>query len=469
MFALTEREKVAHLLRRFGLGASEAEVDYYGKNGLRGAIDQLFAYEKVEEAFTQEFTDFIPAGLPPRMPQLQSWWGIKLVTTRRPLVEKMVLFWHNHFATSAMKVDSPFAMLAQNNIFRESGLGSFRDLLLAVSTDPAMLFWLDNQDNVAGKPNENFAREIMELFTLGIGHYTEKDIQEAARAFTGWTFGRGPLKNAAGFPKGSKYRFVPELHDDGVKTFHGQTGKFHGEDIIDLLCSMPRTAEFITRKMWTWFAYADPSEALVKRLTDKFVASKLDIGVLVRSIMEAPEFYSEQCYGRMVKSPVDYVVSSLRSLGLGSTLSEMSGNLEDAGARRRFGPAVAANGSMKAMGMELFYPPDVSGWAIGLSWISSATMVERIKWASKLFDQRAPGAAVRYPAVGIFELGSSPAQAARTLAGILDARLPESKMKQLEEAARAAAMDQPVSARNANTIAYSVAKLLFGTPEFQFQ
>ncbi|MCE9559794.1 MAG: DUF1800 domain-containing protein, partial [Armatimonadetes bacterium] len=199
---LTEKEKIAHLLRRFAFGASEMELDYYGKNGLQGAIELLLNYAAVTDDFTLDVSEIgIKNNVQPRTVQI--WWLLRMANTKRPLEEKMTLYWHNHFATSAAKVSGAYMMVNQNSIFRNMGMGRFEDLLLEVSKDPAMLFWLDNQDNVKGKPNENFAREIMELFTLGVGNYTEKDIQESARAFTGWRFaarrgeGTGP-KNGRG-------------------------------------------------------------------------------------------------------------------------------------------------------------------------------------------------------------------------------------------------------------------------------
>lgn len=184
----TDREKGAHLLRRFGLGASEAELDYYLKDGLNGAVDRLTEYESVDEGFNINPYDLQPEkakNLP--MPILTAWWIARMIATRRPLQEKMTLFWHDHFATSASKVKASEFMLQQNETLRQYATGNYRSLLTNMSKDPAMLFWLDNQENVRGKPNENFAREVMELFTLGVGNYSEKDVQEAARAFTGWS------------------------------------------------------------------------------------------------------------------------------------------------------------------------------------------------------------------------------------------------------------------------------------------
>ncbi|MES1227505.1 MAG: DUF1800 family protein, partial [Armatimonadota bacterium] len=222
----TERDKIAHLLRRFGLGASEAEMEFYSKGGLKGAIDKLLNFEQVEEPFVYDIQNMfleIPnkktavkvKQLKPRGTQV--WWYTRLLTTQRPLEQKMTVFWHNHFATSAQKVDNGEAMYTHIETLRANAFGRFEDLLLAVSRDPAMLYWLDNGDNLRGKPNENFAREVMELFTLGIGNYTEKDVQEAARAFTGWRYGvkrpNGRVVPVKNLPRVEpQFMFMPDLH-----------------------------------------------------------------------------------------------------------------------------------------------------------------------------------------------------------------------------------------------------------------
>jgi len=247
MSALTERDRIAHLLRRFGLGASEAEMDFYGRLGWKGAIDALVDYEKTPVNFDVQPDLFAnPQGVV-NIRVMQGYWYLRLLATQRPLEEKMTIFWHNHFATSADKVDSSYAMDAHIDTLRKNATGKFGDLLMAVSKDPAMLYWLDNQENVAGRPNENFAREVMELFTLGIGHYTEKDIQEAARAFTGWTYGPPRFARLANRTARSPRRYeefvlVRDRHDYGEKEVLGKAGRLEGEDIIDLLSAQAQTA-----------------------------------------------------------------------------------------------------------------------------------------------------------------------------------------------------------------------------------
>lgn len=463
--ALTEQEKVAHLLRRFGLGASESEVNYYMQGGLKGAIDKLINCETTPEAFefNWEVVEDQKGQIKPQ--QAVVGWAARILMTRRPLVEKMTLFWHNHFATSAEKVTNAPLMIQQNEILRRNALGNFKTLLLEVSKDPAMLIWLDGQDNIKGRANENFAREVMELFTLGVGNYSEKDIQEAARAFTGWSFVRNG-RNAQKSP--ATYMFKPVLHDDGPKTVLGKSGNFTGEDVIDVLCSKPRVAEFIVTKMWNWFVYPNPEPATLKPFIDDFWRSGLDIKTLVRAIVESNEFYSDRAVHRLIKNPMDFCVATARAMGLGENMATQiaptSGDEKQS--RAKLGPAQAVSAAMKSQGMWLFYPPDVSGWKPGEPWITSATMVERINWANKLMGSARGG--VRYPIYSILAGDPTPEGIARKLASIYDASMSDAKVRKLAEAATISLNGQALSQRNANQVAGDVLRLIFGSPEFQF-
>lgn len=474
----TERDKTAHLLRRFGLGASEAELEFYGKDGLTGAIDKLLDYENSDEGFGLAIERFANDKGMVNIKAVQAWWMLRLVATRRPLQEKMTVFWHDHFATSAAKVDSPIAMQKQNEIIRKNAVGSFYQLLSEVSKDPAMMFWLDNQYNVKGKPNENFAREVMELFTLGIGNYTEKDVQEAARAFTGWAYGvgrQGKLRsNKPG--RGARFTFDETRHDDGMKTVLGKTDAFDGDGILGLLCSQPRTAKYITEKIWEWFVYPKPEPDVIDRMADTFRKSGLEVKALLRAIMLSPEFYSDKAARTVYKNPVDFTVSTIRQLGLGRAIMERFDSAPEAKpGLRGLTPIVAALRATKAMGMELLYPPDVAGWDTGSGWISSATMVERMKWADTLFGPPQASIAtgkqavisLRLPAWGLLSDDPTPLGAAKKLVSVFDAELPAGKISQLAEAARAASGGE-VTAENASETARCVSRLIFGTPEFQF-
>src|SRR5256714_5819869 len=313
----TERDRVAHLLRRFGLGASEAELDFYSKGGVPGAIDALLNYGQTEEGFDVPLEKF-KAGAKMRVNigGVQAWWVLRLLCTKRPLQEKMTLFWHNHFATSAAKVGAPLLMYQQNETLRQFATSRFQDLLLALSKDPAMLLWLDNEYNVKGKANENFAREVMELFTLGIGHYTKKEIQESARAFTGWGLRRvRPDMDIQSKGRAAVFMFREQLHDEGTKAFLGNQGNFNGDDIIGILCGNRQTARFMPKKMWSWFAYPNPSPELIDRISGDWYTHGLDVNRLVRNIMESEEFYSDKASRSVFKNPVDFVIAPMRQLG----------------------------------------------------------------------------------------------------------------------------------------------------------
>jgi uncharacterized protein (DUF1800 family) len=467
----TDREKCAHLLRRFGLGASEAEVDYYLRDGLNGAIDRLL------EAGDDDGVALTPADLvndkgQTRLPTVVSWWTLRMLGTRRPLREKMTLFWHDHFATSASKVTQGPLMLQQNETLRAHALGPFRTMLHEVSKDPAMLFWLDNQENVRGKPNENFAREVMELFTLGVDQgYSEQDVQEAARAFTGWGFRRKPV-TSEGARGTAEFLFRPRQHDSGEKSVLGKRGDLSGEDVLDLLCERPRTAEYLVEKIWEWFVYPRPDAKTLAPFVRRFRESNLDTASLLKEIMRSSEFYSEKADRTIVKNPVDFCVATLRQLGYGEMISErvrnFAGSDGDRLRRQALQPANVAANTMKSMGMWLLYPPDVAGWEGGTGWISSATMVERIGWADKVFGPPIPKRpSLRFPAYPLLRDNPTPAGVVDRLLSTFDADLkPERRPLLIDAATRE--IGSELTTKNAGKTASAVSRLIFAAPEFQF-
>lgn len=468
----SDRDKVAHLLRRFGFGASEAELDYYAADGVKGAIDKLLNPEQVEEAPMPPITGFKNNNGNVPMPAVQAYWYLRLITTRRPLQEKMAIFWHDHFATSAAKVTVSPMMYGHIETIRQGALGSFHQLLLDVSKNPGMIFWLDNQENVKGKPNENFAREVMELFTLGIGHYTEKDVQEAARAFTGWAYRRGrrPAEGDMEELRGPEFVFNQRLFDDGEKTVLGKTGAFTGEDILEMLANHPQTARHLATKLWTFFVYPDPEKAVVERIASAFIRGGLQIKPLLRAIMESPEFFSDKAYRKIVKTPVDFTVSTMRQLGIGSIFIDTLKADETRAVQAMRGTAGAVQQANKSMGMDLMYPPDVAGWEWGSNWITSATMVERIAWADRLFGQVQAGnrrAQIKLPLSRMLAFDSSPDMFVDQLLSVFDAKLTTGKRDTLVKAAREVSTGT-VTEKNANEVASRVCRLIFGAPEFQF-
>lgn len=481
----SEKQKIAHLLRRFGLGASESEVDFYGKGGLSAAINLLLDFESTEDnwPYALELGATAKGNIPLRA--AQAFWYSRLVATNRPLQERLTIFWHDHFATSGAKVVVGPAMHNHIDVLRQNVLGTFPNLLQAVSKDPAMLFWLDNQENVAGRPNENFAREVMELFTIGIGLYTEKDVQEGARAFTGWTYGRRTARGVVTperIPRGGQFQFDAKKHDDSEKVFLGRRGAFNGDDVLDLLCKEPATSRNIVKKMWEWFVYRAPETAVIERLAKRYEQSGLDNKVLVRSIMESPEFYSAKAERGVIKDPVYFCIASLRAIGMAQVqLRQMekasqAANAEEVAKARPTALGALAMQSTTSMGMELMQPPDVAGWEIGAGWISSATMIERIKWGESLFGNRTRGGA-RFTAIPDREKGayfhmilggiSSPADAVDRIISILDAGALEEKKEILVSAAVEASGGR-MTPQNSGKVWQSVTKLIFGSPEYQF-
>jgi uncharacterized protein (DUF1800 family) len=467
MFQLSEREKCAHLLRRFGFGASEAELNYYLQGGLDGAIKKLLNPNQVEEVFSIKREALANDKGVLQMQKAGSHWVALMLMTRRPLVEKMTLFWHNHFATGADKVTGSTLMGNQNDIFREYALGNFSELIMNVSKDAAMLFYLDGQENIKGHANENFAREIMELFTIGVGNYSEKDVQEAARAFTGWSY-RGNNKARKG--KGAEFIFKPALHDTGNKTVLGKTGNLNGEDVITMLCAMPRTAEFLTEKIWRWFVYDQPSAETLKPFVKTFFDSGLNISVLLETIMRSDEFYSERSYRKLIKNPADFTISVLRSLGVGESMAREIGKMpeDEIMTKNKIGIADNAYRTMKSQGLWLLYPPDVSGWKPGNAWISTATVVERIGWSSRLVGVAAKDNAPKYPFYNLFTDDTTPFGIAKKLCSVFDAPLTGAKLVNIADSVEKAMEGQGLTPQNANKVAGAAIKLIFGSPEFQF-
>ena len=280
------------------------------------------------------------------------WWANRMLNSPRPLQEKMALFWHGHFACNEAKVRDYRKLLGQLELFERRGTGNFRDLTLAIAEDPAMLSFLDAGVNVKGASNENFAREIMELFTMGPGNYTEKDIREAARAFTGWNY------------VDLKFVINKDQHDDGEKTFLGKTGHFDGADIVDMIMQRPVTAEFIAGKIYRFFVRQDLSPDLQKQLGSVLRQSHYEIAPLLEQIFLSRDFYSPASVGTRIKGPVELAINMYRKLGLKSVPGAPDFNSETG-----------------ALGQQLFSPPTVAGWAGGQSWITPGLLLERGNFA----------------------------------------------------------------------------------------
>ena len=357
------RSQIAHLLRRAGFGASEADVDQYVGLGFPNAVERLLYPEQVDNSareplFAAQALDPSDAGARRQVGQARVYWLTRMLHTQRPLEEKLALFWHGHFATASSKVNNALLLLDQIQLFREYGFGSFEVLLQKVTRNPAMLIWLDNRLNRRGAPNENYAREVQELFTLGIGNYTEQDIKEAARALTGHTLDHG-----------QHYVFNADQHDGGDKTFHGQTGPFDADDILAILVRQPAAARFVTGKLFAYFVHDHPDASTIDRLANTFSGNNFEIRAVLRDIFLGPEFLSPRAFHAQVKQPVDLVIGSLKALNIGTV-------------------SLDATQALRRMGQDLLNPPDVSGWQGGAAWINSTTLFERFNWGNKLADER---------------------------------------------------------------------------------
>ena len=367
-----------HLLGRTGFAASSSDIRVFAKLSRAAAADQLIKSASASTAAITPPPAWVddkplgPAKLQAMSPeerqmenrknaehafQLREWWFREMLTTPSPLTEKMTLFWHNHFATSQQKVRFTPFMYRQNVLLRRNALGNFGSLLREIGRDPAMLIYLDGVNSRKESPNENFAREVMELFTLGEGHYGEKDIKEAARAFTGWSVDR----------EAGDFMFRRAIHDFGNKTVLGKTGNFDGDQVIDVLLSKPETAQFITRKLWKEFVSTVPDEREVARLAAMFQESGYNIAKLMRAMLISDAFYAPTNRAALIKSPVEFVVGTIKTF-----------EIETANLR----PFVLASA---LLGQNVFAPPNVKGWPGGEAWINSASLLGRKQLLDRLF------------------------------------------------------------------------------------
>jgi uncharacterized protein (DUF1800 family) len=289
--------------------------------------------------------------------ELRAWWLREMLVTPSPLTERMTLFWHNHFTSGQDKVSEPQLMAQQNALLRRDALGNFGTMLHAVAKDPAMLLYLDGASNRKGKPNENFAREVMELFTLGEGQYTQRDVAEAARAYTGWGVDPDTLR----------YVWQPAQHDDGEKTVLGRSGPFDGDQVLDILLEEPQTSHFIAAKLWREFVSPAPDSAQLDTVAQKFHASGYDVGAGLRALLLTPAFWDDDNRGVLVSSPVEFVVGTVRRFDVS------------------WGDTMPFARTAASLGENLFYPPNVKGWPGGITWINSSTLLARKQFVEQLF------------------------------------------------------------------------------------
>jgi uncharacterized protein (DUF1800 family) len=469
-----DRTLAAHLLNRAGFGALPEEIDRTFGWGLARTVDYLVDFDKIPD-------DDLPAPEMPPLPEqvrkmtadlgkdeqkkqvdkanrdngeaidkLRSWWVRRMIHTKRPLQEKMTLFWHGHLTTSAEDVKQARLLLIQNQFLRENCLANFSDLLFGISRDPAMLEYLNNNTNRKQHPNENYARELMELFTMGIGNYTEDDVKSAARAFTGWTF--------------EEETFVcnDRDHDSGSKTYLGHTGDLDGGEVIDIMLQQSCTARFMAKKLLRFFVYDDPGAEEVEDFAAVIRGYNYDFKPVLRTLLSSEVFFSPKAFRTQIKSPAQLVVGTARTLGV--TVDEHA--------------LVIA---MRVLGQDLLYPPTVKGWDGGETWINTQTLLLRYNFAGYLVEGKPMGpttaGSVKKPQQHRFQLdrygspqtqlaqicGPEMAADAEGLVTVLTGRLlytrldPDAHQWLVEQAEKVATDDRPAV----------VAHLIMSMPDYQ--
>jgi hypothetical protein len=436
-----DRAHAQHLLERAGFGGTPREIDTLARMTPRQAVRYLVYFEGVDERAIKAQVPFdesgifepgldpFPAGRPattelakakgealgvkvkpsgnrPMQPVVDKffywlrasrletdrvayWWANRMVSSPTPLKEKMAVFWHGHFTSSEEKVRDYRKMLQQLQLFQNQGLGNFRTLLIGAAQDPAMLAYLDAGVNVKGAPNENFAREIMEMFTMGVGNYSEHDIREAARAFTGWYY------------SGLEFKFDAAKHDEGEKEFLGAKGNFDGIQIIDHILAQPATAQYIAARIYRYLVRDELSPELKSALAERLKAGNYDIAAFLETVFLSRDFYSPASVATRIKSPVELVISTYRKLGLDHVPGAPDFNL-----------------LTEALGQRLMHPPTVAGWSYGRSWVTPSLLIERGNFAlDVMFPDIEFIAADRYP---VYPTGEEIRQVHRRLRAGLD-------------------------------------------------
>ena len=388
---------MAHLMRRAGFGATREELEVRTAKGYEATVEELLALSggrSMGDELIRRFHHELSGLMGGR--SAGEHWLYRVITNNAPLEEKVALFWHNIFATGYPKVVQSKVLTDQIRMFRRYGMGSFQTLLVELSKDPAMIIWLDNQDNHKGAINENYGRELLELFSMGVGNYSEDDIKACARAFTGWTICNREYMEVrsmrdSDWPYGRiawHFEYQPEDHDDGEKEFLGRRGRFNGDDIVDIMCQHPATARFISRHMYHFFVadeppvpqwpYVPPRDPhAIQVLTDAYFDSGYDIRSMLRVLFNSDFFKSEDCWYGKVKSPAELVAGVLR----------LTGEFD----RPRL-QITERWLQVTYMGQELNNPPSVEGWHQGVEWIDTGTLMERLNFASsQLGDIGRPG------------------------------------------------------------------------------
>jgi len=344
--------QAGHLYRRAAFGANWEQLQQALSDGPQRTIDKLLRPQSEAAQFNRTYDDYEAAT--GSVDQLRAWWLRRMIQTPHPLLEKMTLFWHSYFATNAAEVKNARSMQQHVRLLRSQALGSFRTLLEGISQDPAMLIWLGAEANRKARPNENLARALMENFTLGPGHYTTKDLQEASRAFTGW------------FVLRSKLRYISREHDGNEKQILGRKGNFTRDDVLRIILEQPATSCQLVRKLYRWLISEteQPDEALIAPLAESF-AKDYNVLKLVETMLRSNLFFSSAAYRKQIKSPVEFSVGIVKALEGSISTTQLANDLAD-------------------LGQNLYNPPTIKGWAGGKHWINSTAIVSRRNLASAL-------------------------------------------------------------------------------------
>ncbi len=456
--------RAAHLLRRAGWGGNPREIEEFASLGREEAVDRLLNYgtvdnSELEARIAREAFNLTTPGRgldgrrPPLIRDMQRWWLTRMAYSARPLEERMTYIWHGLLTSQVSQVGIQAAkqLVRQNELFRAHALGRYDDLLQAVSKDPAMMLYLNTIESTKAHPNENYARELMELFSMGEGNYTEEDVRESARAFTGWRLTR-PARERP--PEGlsererdewlnqmwaawePEFRLEPRLHDTGSKTFLGQTGNFGGEDIVRIIMQQPATGRFIARRLFSELAYRDPGDDVIDRLVEVWDTTDHSVREVVRATLLSDEFWSMRAYRSLVRSPVEFAVGAVRALGIETNWQTIEQ-------------------SSAGMDQRLFEPPSVAGWPGGEAWLSSGTFFGRVNFLDAFLFPR--GRPIAIPAL----------EGETTIEGMVDTALRALVDGDVEGASREAlhahAATVPAGPERAATVAY----LVLASPEYQ--
>jgi uncharacterized protein (DUF1800 family) len=456
--------RAAHLLRRAGWGGTAAQIEEFAGLSMEEAASRLLDYETVDNsalnariaAANFNLTTF--GGGPDGSRQslfrdMQRWWLYRMSYSARPLEERMTFIWHGLLTTQQSNIGGPRSklMIKQNELFRANAVGQYDVLLKAISKDPAMMIYLNTVDSSAAHPNENYARELMELFSMGEGNYTEDDVREGARAFTGWRVTlperrepppglsdaeRNEFINQAYANYEPEFQLVQRAHDSGVKTFLGETGNWDGDNVVEIIMKKPATGRFVTARLFSELAYRDPDEKTVGKLTEVWDASNHNVKEVVRAILTSDEFYSKRAYRALVRCPIDFVVGAVRALEIETDY-------------------MTYQQSSQGMDQRLYEPPNVAGWPGGELWLSSGNFFGRVNFLDAfLFPRNRP---IAIPALA----GATTAEA------VVDAALMRLVDNDISPESRESLYAFARTVSNPQERAAAVAYLVLASPEYQ--